>query len=155
MSAMTNEFKYTHDEARNLVEFQSVKKMLNLMKKSKDIKSFCAVVKQKTRKFKYLNYHEDDIDGSAYVFVNKKDGIVFKLGGTQIGSCPPVHAIPTVSGDAWNYIKFRIQPLADVSKKTVDKAMHFFENCTYEEVGDDLHHGNVGKYKGKFVVIDW
>ena len=137
-------FKYTHKTAKRLVALESVQEFLGLLKSESPTKS------------KYFRRFYNR-SGTATVFVDKKNKVVIKLGGTYNLGYVPKRAIPT----AYHYdddnedVTIRIQPLAERSTKTKRQAHTLFCDLHYTEVGDDCHIGNVGKYNGKFVVIDW
>lgn len=137
-------FKYTHKAAKQLVALESVQEFLGMLKSKKSVKS---------KYFKKFNNRS----GSATVFVDKKNKVVIKLGGTYNLDYVPKRAIPTAYHCAHDDDDktIRIQPLAERSTKTKRQAHKLFCDLHYTEVGDDLHYGNVGKYNGKFVVIDW
>lgn len=155
---MKQTFEYTHPSAKKLVKLVDVQKFLKVLNDTDDLGVVCKYAKRKDVKFKYLNYHKR-VSGNATVFVNKKQKVVIKIDGIVNGDENgfPSRAIPTAF--CWYSPHrdwfVRIQPLADVRKKTVDKAMEVLQYLPLDEIGEDCHNGNVGKYKNKYVVIDW
>lgn len=151
---MDYDFNYTHKTARNLIALETVQKFLNDLSKCDDIYTFNKTVLPNHSKFKKLRYRRG---GSAQVYINRDEKVVIKINGVFDSTDGiPTRAIPTAVGyDEDADMLVRVQPIADVSKKVVDRAMQFFEDMPGEEVGGDAHEGNVGKYKNKYVVIDW
>lgn len=96
------------------------------------------------------------------LWINEKDKIVVKqsyFATTKI----PKRAIKTLfykikeQNSHQSKIKVAIQPLADISKKTITKADNFFDrNPKLIHKGFvDYHPGNIAKYRNKYVLIDW
>jgi hypothetical protein len=150
-------FEFTHISAKSLVtndvvmltEFLKTLKVTNNKDKRKKLRDF---VDLNLKKFKFVRNKRG---GTALVFINTKEKIVVKVDGTtDIGTeAVPERAIPTAFIDAQSVI--RVQPLADVSPKAVKNAYNKLSEMPVDIVGFDCHEGNVGKYKNKFVVIDW
>ena len=156
LSAMKLKFRYTNRKARDLTKKKSVQCFLKVATRlsCNSDQSISDVVKKEMKGFKHLDYPDS---GSADVFVNEKDKVVIKLNGVfDVCEKPPKRAIETAFAyHLKNDLIIRIQPLADVSLRTKQKAMKFFEKLEIKQTGLDLHSGNVGKYKNKFVMIDW
>jgi len=156
-------FEFTHKSAKSLVtndvvmltEFLKTLEGTNPKDKKKKLRNF---VDLNLKKFKFVRNKRG---GTALVFINTKEKIVVKVDGTtDIGTeAVPERAIPTAFIDAQSVKPFfttiRVQPLADVSPKAVKNAYNKLSVMPVAIVGYDCHEGNVGKYKNKFVVIDW
>lgn len=150
---MTRKIKYIHKEARNLMKFEDIQFLMRMSDYIENTENFCNFIKKEMKKFKELKY----TSGSADVFINKIDGVVVKIDGTFSFDDPyPKLAIPTaLSYNEDTDRLIRIQPIADVRTKVSAKAYNVLRNLPENDTGCDLHCGNVGSYKGNFVVIDW
>jgi hypothetical protein len=110
------------------------------------------------------------IDCTAKIFIHKELNLICKIGGTtcflEYNDYFPQYCIDTcVVRDANKNLVLRFQPIADVSKKAINKAYKFIysiqRDCRkgkldeIELLGGDPHDGNVAMYNGKMVVIDW
>ena len=142
-------FEFTHKVAAQLLKKKSVQDFLKLLEHNKPYNS---------TKFKRMRRRWGC---NAEVYINEQEQIVIKLGGTFDLSYIPTRAIPTAyfyDSDLDEDECIRIQPLADVSEKVRDKAYNYIEKVIgfdSDLVGCDCHEGNVGKYKNRYVVIDW
>ena len=98
------------------------------------------------------------------IYINKAKKVVIKanyLCNDRAKS--PKHAIPTVSVHNRHISqgKILIQPLADVSYRSVKRARKLFMNrlpySVYMHLYDhfDFHDGNIAMYNRKPVIIDW
>jgi hypothetical protein len=89
------------------------------------------------------------------VFINKKKNLVIKNCSIRVPEVPP-KAVPTLFIKSFNGVdKIVVQPLVNVTKSAQEKAYSYFRSLKSEDQPNDLHHGNVGYYKGKPTVIDW
>jgi len=155
-------FSFTEEKAKSLAthsvcEFiKSVKARKNSLRQEKRVAR--AMLKKVCAKFENFKLLSNKDGGTAYVVLNKDENIIVKFGGTTDISCGehiPYRAVPTAFVDIDDSMVVRVQPKVNTSKDAIKRAMNFLENKSLDEIGYDLHDGNVGKYKGKYVVHDW
>lgn len=157
-------FKFTSKYANYLVENHSVIQLVKVIQSfegkhlNSTLKRYC---KSHLPEFTHLRYG----NGTALVFLNRKDKIAIKINGTTAiaDEATPTKAIPTAyrlvkdsTKTKWENIHtVRIQPLAEKSRILDSEAMSILAPLEHNEIGYDLHVGNVGFHNGKAVVIDW
>jgi hypothetical protein len=109
-------------------------------------------------KFRPLKLKGYGLSSTADVYINTQSKVILKFDGSIVTEFTPKRAIPTLYTQLLfedNHFDIRIQPVANVTQTVVRKAIKMFNQLDTDEIGEDLHYGNVGKYRNKFVVIDW
>lgn len=161
-------FDYSHEIAKFLLTKELVETIAELseyFKKQKEYTSdieiaskFSSFARKKKLSFKKMKVSHG---ASAKVFVFNNKSIV-KIGGTSRLTYQvtfPKKSIPTVvlyQVNKLNYgLLIRIQPKAIIDTSSRWQAYNDLEELSTEEVGMDIHTGNVGIYKNKSVVFDW
>lgn len=138
-----------------------------------EIKNFSPQIKNILRVANPLNIHQRktmDIARKMGFVVKKCSGIAY-VGETQVlkncfiwgdeGSSPPPHIrIPTLSLRKEGRFHFVIQPRAYIPPSRKEREYIAQELIKIVEKYPntntlDIHEGNVGEYKGKFVLMDW
>lgn len=161
-------FYYSHEIAKFLLTKELVETIAELSEyfknrqvqyqDSKIASKFSSLARKKKLSFKKVKVSHG---ASAKVFVFNNKSIV-KIGGTSRLTYQvtfPEKSIPTVVLYQVNKLNhgllIRIQPKAIIDTSSRWQAYNDLAELSTEEVGMDMHTGNVGIYKNKSVVFDW
>ena len=101
--------------------------------------------------------------GDALVLIHKLNKVVIKYNGVICRPRSfPEKLVPTACLFKFGENKernLRVQPLVSTTDYSIKKAYHelirFQVNDRYDIIGEDLHDGNIGRYKRQSVIFDW